>query len=241
ESSKGRYTREDEINNDGNDPDTSTNSSIYPGKLCYGEFRLACITSSPSHDQPVHLDLEIHSMDNCPEYETASYTWGGEEDDNTKKYPVFVGPYGDVSFQTRNWIRLMWIDAICINQEDAVERGSQVDRMGAIYRQCIQVVVYLGPDIAWLLPPGQHAKRRTLEPIDELRLKRDLNGLPVFGHETVCILCRRFFTRLWVVQEIPLASCVLMRVEILTFGMPGHRDKIMLTGWIHSSKQKAPG
>ncbi|KAK4665430.1 hypothetical protein QC763_401720 [Podospora pseudopauciseta] len=95
------YTREDETNNDGNGLDTSTNSSIYPGKLCYGEFRLACITS-PGHDQPVHLDLETHSIDNCPEYETASYTWGGEEDDNTKKYPVFVGPYGDVSFQTRN-------------------------------------------------------------------------------------------------------------------------------------------
>lgn len=93
----------------------------------------------------------------------------------------------------------MWIDAICINQEDAVERGSQVGRMGAIYRQCIQVVVYLGPDIAWLLPPGQHAKRRTLESIDKLRLERDLNGLPVFGHETVSMLCRRFFTRLWVV------------------------------------------
>lgn len=47
ESSKGRYTREDETNHDGNDPDTLTNSSIYPGKLCYGEFSLACITSSP--------------------------------------------------------------------------------------------------------------------------------------------------------------------------------------------------
>lgn len=102
ESSQDRYTRKDKTNNDCNDPDTSTNSSIYPGKLCYGEFRLACITSSPSHDQPVHLDLETHSMDNCPEYETASYTWGRQEDDNTKKYPAFMGPYGDVSFHTRN-------------------------------------------------------------------------------------------------------------------------------------------
>ena len=41
--------------------------------------------------------------------------------------------------------RVMWIDAICINQEDINERNVQVSRMGTIYHEARQVVVWLGP------------------------------------------------------------------------------------------------
>jgi len=40
----------------------------------------------------------------------------------------------------------MWIDAICINQNDISERNNQVRQMGAIYSQASQVVVWLGEE-----------------------------------------------------------------------------------------------
>lgn len=99
---------EDEINNDGNDFDILMNFLIYFGKFCYGEFCLVCIISSLSYDQLVYFDFEIYLMDNCFEYEMVFYIWGGEEDDNIKKYFVFVGLYGDVSFQICNCWEMLW-------------------------------------------------------------------------------------------------------------------------------------
>jgi hypothetical protein len=39
----------------------------------------------------------------------------------------------------------MWIDAICINQEDIAERNMHVVKMGAVYRKAKNVIVWLGP------------------------------------------------------------------------------------------------
>ena len=40
----------------------------------------------------------------------------------------------------------LWIDARCINQKDDVEKSSQVQMMGSIYRKATKVVVWLGPE-----------------------------------------------------------------------------------------------
>jgi len=40
--------------------------------------------------------------------------------------------------------RLLWVDPVCINQEDVPERGSQVGIMGEIYTKASSVVVWLG-------------------------------------------------------------------------------------------------
>jgi hypothetical protein len=90
------------------------------------------------------LTLHTYTQDDCPEYETVSYTWGGEEGDSSLCKPIFLGPYWDVLFQTRNcWdmlkllrpregFRMVWVDAICINQRDKEEREDQVAKMGRI-------------------------------------------------------------------------------------------------------------
>jgi hypothetical protein len=39
---------------------------------------------------------------------------------------------------------LLWVDALCINQEDAVERANQVKMMGKIYGRARRVTVWLG-------------------------------------------------------------------------------------------------
>jgi hypothetical protein len=46
-----------------------------------------------------------------------------------------------------------WIDAVCINQVDSVERNAQVQIMGRIYRSAAEVVVWLG-DVPVALDAG---------------------------------------------------------------------------------------
>jgi hypothetical protein len=39
---------------------------------------------------------------------------------------------------------MLWVDAVCINQLDPVEKGHQVAQMGRIYENAERVVVWLG-------------------------------------------------------------------------------------------------
>jgi hypothetical protein len=43
--------------------------------------------------------------------------------------------------------RVLWIDQICINQKNTLERSQQVNIMGCIYRQAQHVVMWLGEDV----------------------------------------------------------------------------------------------
>lgn len=40
---------------------------------------------------------------------------------------------------------LLWIDAVCINQSDLVEKAQQVDVMGSIYTAASRTIIWLGP------------------------------------------------------------------------------------------------
>lgn len=42
-------------------------------------------------------------------------------------------------------LRLLWVDAVCITQDDLKWRSRQVSMMKTIYRQTTAVVVWLGP------------------------------------------------------------------------------------------------
>lgn len=42
--------------------------------------------------------------------------------------------------------RILWIDAICVNQEDLPERSRQVQRMADVYRLASRAVVWLGEE-----------------------------------------------------------------------------------------------
>lgn len=45
--------------------------------------------------------------------------------------------------------KMIWIDALCINQADLSEKGAQVRAMGDIYSLSSSTVVYLGPSLPW--------------------------------------------------------------------------------------------
>ena len=42
--------------------------------------------------------------------------------------------------------RVVWIDAICINQTDIEERSQQVEMMGLIYSKAVRNLIWLGEE-----------------------------------------------------------------------------------------------
>lgn len=86
-------------------------------------------------------------------YEALSYTWGTDERSNL----VLVnGIYAGVTKNLKAALlalrqsqkdRVVWIDALCINQEDNSERAAQVQQMSHIYRCAHRVIIWLGVDL----------------------------------------------------------------------------------------------
>ncbi|KAL8366739.1 hypothetical protein RB595_010548 [Gaeumannomyces hyphopodioides] len=205
-------------------------SPLYAKALGLDEFRLLVLdsrdTPTPSdetaHDRPVHVSLETCRDSEHPEYETVSYTWGGEEDDSSPSQPVYVGPYWDALFQTKNChdmlrhlrpsrgIRFLWVDAICINQNDPNERAQQVAKMRTIYSNAWRVVVYLGSDLITPIPTSSYPTKKRVE---ELRTSDQGKQLLFPDLSLQDVLERRYFSRIWVVQELLLSRQVCIRIR----------------------------
>lgn len=191
-------------------------SGIYNTTLDDNHFRIAWLTASSNANDLVHVTLETYSDESHPEYETVSYLWGGEDDDKSLRRPIFVGPYWDYVLQTENcWsmlrfmrpkqgVRLVWVDALCINQRNLKERANQVAKMGQIYARCSRVVAYIGRDIVEQSTP--FPRRRQLSELDGTNTHRGSS----FGIKQM--LNRRYFTRIWVIQELLLPERVVIRI-----------------------------
>ncbi|RYO91805.1 hypothetical protein DL764_008230 [Monosporascus ibericus] len=89
-------------------------------------------------------------------YEALSYTWGSSQSPDTVEVKRSDKHWQELCVN-RNLAeamrylryedrpRVMWIDAICINQADVKERSVQVTRMGQIFSLANKVVAWLGP------------------------------------------------------------------------------------------------
>ncbi|CAO1599668.1 hypothetical protein XANCAGTX0491_003383 [Xanthoria calcicola] len=121
--------------------------------------------------------------------------------------------------------RVLWIDAICINQQDVHERSAQVERMGDIYRSARQTTVWLGPeedDSCLAIKALDHLAskftfdRSALTIVATGENKDDVEQdktLPVDTKQLSSIrrlLERPWFERLWVWQEVWLARSAIV-------------------------------
>ena len=165
-------------------------------------------------------------------YEALSYTWGSTEDRayilcNGHRKAVTPNLEGALR-QLRQPVepRFIWVDALSINQDDARERGHQVRLMRSIYKRASRVLVWLGEDSSGVAEDAfamccrlsnglfrGHAPASFLT-ADGITLKGPSGELPPaksteWGPLAALFSCH-WFWRLWVVQEIVLASEALI-------------------------------
>lgn len=110
---------------------------------------------------------------------------------------------------------LLWVDAICINQNDVAERANQVKLMGGIYQRASQVKIWLGDGganmpvvfrfIAQALRniKGQQEKLSPSWILREPQCKNHMFGLPeptdAVWKEFGSFLANPWFDRVWIV------------------------------------------
>lgn len=114
---------------------------------------------------------------------------------------------------------VIWVDAICINQQDLAERNSQVALMSFIYKRAVGVIVWLGmpqvPSLTHYSTIGDmiHAmaslQKETRTVVTALAGKKQLADLQFTKELTDDLTTSSYWTRLWVVQEVCLAREVV--------------------------------
>lgn len=189
------------------------------------KFDYSSYLNPPDHDVPQHhLD-----------FEALSYVWGSTLDPEDVSVEVTSQP-GDYEIlsvgqnlakalrqlRRETTVRTLWIDALCINQSDIMEREAQVLRMGDIYSLATHVVIWLGPEngttgeaidtLRYLGQQVEYSVDRWLSPSPEAKEPKwyeESCELP-YGPETcgaiVELLRREWFERVWVLQEVMLAD-----------------------------------
>ena len=163
--------------------------------------------------------LATHTLADAPEYECLSYVWGTENshrvlwlDQQVIAISKNLGKALDrLRHETES--RFLWIDFVCINQQDLSERKQQVQLMYRIFGQAKTVIAYLGEEA-----DGSHKVPDFLEQIraaasspegdtEGLWSEQDLKALRLPPHEDEAwtmlqrFVMRSWFVRVWIMQE----------------------------------------
>ena len=180
------------------------------------QIRLLLVQPSKDADAQIQCHQKQVSLNDNPEFEALSYAWGDPELVKSilvdeREFKVTLGAWSALkALRYDDRVRVLWIDAICINQEDMVERTAQLKLMGMIYRKSNSVRVWIGPSddddkvaISTLrtLASGEGIK----ELLEYWGLCQDKRDLAIRFLETP------WWTRLWVVQEVALGQHVVFQ------------------------------
>jgi hypothetical protein len=168
-------------------------------------------------------------FDDLMPYEALSYTWGGTELSNSvqidgKSLGVTHNLYLALQhLRSEDEDRILWIDAMCIDQSDLKERGHQVAQMGQIYSRAERVVIWLGPsteDIDFLLGCLKELERsstkewhqsydRWSEGWSRLQAKFKVRYWLCVSRQRAglqSLLDYPWFKRVWIIQEVANAK-----------------------------------
>ncbi|KAJ3520222.1 hypothetical protein NM208_g13804 [Fusarium decemcellulare] len=214
-----------------------SSSNFQYSALSGREIRILHLLPGSAEDD-VSISFSITSIDNASRnYEALSYTWGRQSCRSSQR--VYVN--GDVilvscnlwealkGLRAENEARDLWIDGLCINQDDMSERSSQVTMMGDIYRNAAGVVVWLGSATKTTARTFELMERivavtqsHELCSLDTYIMSQkeflQACGLPTIQDQAWIHLDRLFWNpwyyRMWIIQEVVLAHRIVVQCGI---------------------------
>ena len=190
------------------------------------QIRLVQITRTVAPELPgqgsLRCELRVESLDDLSvPYQAISYVCG----DPASTGKILCGDeshYIPLSAAASTLVEVMaatkttqyiWIDALCIAQDDEIEKAQQVRLMRDVFQKAEKVIAWLG----YSTPDTSDAIKfvsSTFDSIVELKRRNespDLENLDPTSHgwqHFSKLLENPFFVRAWIVQEMVLASHV---------------------------------
>jgi len=216
------------------------------------EIRCTIKTAKFTYERSDDSDIRVDHEDQVSEiprderkYEALSYAWGPEPKSKTaqrsiaidgNRFPVSENLWLALFHLRFESTRVLWIDAICIDQGNLSERNQQVAMMGLIYSRASMVIVWLGSsDAASVLAfdglkSNGWAGLLSDDPSTIMEGNKKLKSLDPILH-------REYWKRLWIIQEFLMAKDFIIQCgnEIC----PGFRITWFMT-WIGSINPVVP-
>ncbi|KAH6625900.1 heterokaryon incompatibility protein-domain-containing protein [Boeremia exigua] len=186
---------------------------IYTDLRCLqrGQMIRLLVLEPGDYDDPIQCTLILSGLQHA-EYEAVSYTWATENGDDSKSQSLKID--NSVFYVTKNCdaalrclrkrqIRRLWLDALCVNQENINERNHQVGLMDQIYRNAVRVHVCI----------QDHLQDHSIC-MRWLNAKEGFPELPKHvADRFVDLFALRYFGRVWVIQEVVMAKSVIFHVN----------------------------
>ena len=184
-----------------------------------------------SLDDRGNLRIKLHQARSCKdiEYDAISYSW--EDQEATIKIDCGRGDFRFITpalyealcvYYRRPRRFALWADCICVDQRDNSDKARQVRMMGDYFRYAESVLIWLGPstylsnlafDHLHTLIDGFRRYSYKAQQLAEDHILESA-GLPLEGqplwHGIGDLISRRWFSRLWVVQEAVVARSAVV-------------------------------
>ena len=174
----------------------------------------------------IHCTLLTSSLDDVPSYEALSYVWGCADHTrviflNDRIWTVTL----NLEFALRSLrpkgheARILWVDALCIDQTNFAERSQQVSIMRDIYENALNTLVWLGKSGLLAHEFDESAILGAFDIIRSLAANLHLEDITIFRNATRCLSAPQsrtwtalrhiwqhpYWKRAWVVQETAVA------------------------------------
>lgn len=235
------------------------------------EIRLLTLLPADNRDDPIKCLISRADLDAAPEYKAVSYCWGKRDN------PVAI-TVGDTSLEvTQNlatalgFIRgswapaTLWVDAVCINQDDDREKETQIPLMGRVYSSAEATICWVatdptpdkicsvGANLAFLsnpeaIPLEVRKMMLSVEPRSAPEVgQTDINEVLAQCTEAMVPLVllklegSDYWNRTWIVQEILLSKRVILQGILPGPGMRGCLSWDVLESHIHQNRNSDPG
>lgn len=160
-------------------------------------------------DEDLRCTVSHHSLSDPPNYAAVSYTWACEDGSTNMSKRIlcqnntFIAISENCdrvlrSIRASGSITMLWIDMVCIDQKNVDERNHQVGLMDDVYSQAQLVTVDLGHSTPYSDILFDAVNGMLFDSLD-------------IEEATTRLLRRRWFKRIWVLQEISLARHAVVR------------------------------
>jgi hypothetical protein len=202
-------------------------AGLYEYQSLSATENLRLLTIKPGQDgDDVCCDLVNTTFGEAsPVHDALSYTWGTDQKTRVvhidgKRLPVTANLFAALrQLRLSTEPRILWVDAICINQDDIPERNAQVLHMHHIYKAASKVLIWLGEeeqtdaeafDLLEKFDRSAGLDKGIILPwYDDVEFRElftlTLNTNAVWRPVSV-LLERPWFRRAWVIQEVAMAT-----------------------------------
>ncbi|RKL31101.1 hypothetical protein BFJ70_g9845 [Fusarium oxysporum] len=232
-------------------------------------FRLIRLSRGFKSQLKCHLFQAYLDEDDLIPYEGLSYVWGSQDTPDkievNGKTLAITASLHDALWHLRQTDedRILWVDALCIDQSNIKERGHQVNHMGEIYRKADNVILWLGylnGDAALLksaidrfksqLPPQAFRQWSREDSRWKDQWVRVEDGTKEY-HEKLSnglhnFMDNAWFSRVWILQEVAnakraIVKCNLGNIPAKVFALLPHAMNVQVNEQCQAVLDIMPG